>query len=72
MGDVSDVREQLFRESDSDTKFGASRTKYLERNEMAGNAESKIANVHVEALRRGAFLRFEWHSIRRSQPHSFQ
>jgi hypothetical protein len=56
MRDVSEVRERLFRESNSDTKFGASRTKYLERNEMAGNAESKIANVHVEALRRGAFL----------------
>ena len=39
MRDVSEVRERIFRESDSDPNFGASPTKYLERNEMAGIAE---------------------------------
>jgi hypothetical protein len=45
---------EYFVKAASDTKFGASPTKYLERN--AGITKSKIANVHVEALRRGAFL----------------
>jgi hypothetical protein len=56
MRDVSEVHERLFREGDSDTKFGAFRTKFWRETEMAGIAKSTIANVHVEALRRGAFL----------------
>ena len=56
MRDVSEVHERLFREGDSDTKFGAFRTKFWKETEMAGIAKSTIANVHVEALRRGAFL----------------
>ena len=57
MRDVSEAHKRLFREGNSDTKFGASRTKFWRETEMAGIAKSKIANVHVEALRRGAFLR---------------
>ena len=56
MRDVSEVHEQLFCEGNSDTKFGAFQTKFWREIEMAGIAKSTIANVHVEALRRGAFL----------------
>ena len=56
MRDVSEVHERLFREGNSDTKFGAFRTKFWGETEMAGIAKSTIADVHVEALRRGAFL----------------
>ena len=59
MRDVSEVHERLFREGNSDTKFGAFRTKFWKETKMAGIAKSTIANVHVEALRRGAFLRNE-------------
>ena len=60
MRDVSEVHERLFCEGNSDTKFGAFRTKFWSKfwrgTEMAGIAKSTIANVHVEVLRRGAFL----------------
>ena len=61
MRDVSEVHERLFCEGNSYTKFGAFRTKFWSKfwrgTEMAGIAKSTIANVHVEVLRRGAFLR---------------
>jgi hypothetical protein len=56
MRDVLEVHERLFCEGNSDTRFGASQTKFWRETEMAGIAKQKIANVHVEALRSGAFL----------------
>jgi hypothetical protein len=45
MWNVSEVHERLFREGDSDTKFGAFRTKFWRETKMAGIAKSTIANV---------------------------
>ena len=57
MRDVSEVHERLFREGDSDTKFGAFRTKFWTKSAIAKFwTKSTIADVHVEALRRAAFL----------------
>ena len=45
MQDVSEVHERLFREGNSDTKFGAFRTKFWRETVMAGIAKSTIADV---------------------------
>jgi len=68
MRDVSEVHERLFREGNSDTKFGAFRTKFWRETEMAGIAKSTIAEVllrMVEWWKNGGRT-VEWRGIAKS------